>query len=53
MNIDWHLFLQMGGQGPYVWGSYGAALVLLVGEAVALYRRARRATAARGEGSSC
>ncbi|MCG5499853.1 heme exporter protein CcmD [Ectothiorhodospira lacustris] len=32
-------FLAMGGHGPYVWGSYGVALVVLVAELVLLSRR--------------
>ncbi|MCG5493669.1 MULTISPECIES: heme exporter protein CcmD [Ectothiorhodospira] len=32
-------FLAMGGHGPFVWGSYGAALLVLVGEMIWLRRR--------------
>jgi len=35
-------FLDMGGYGLYVWGSYGVAALCLVIELVALRGRARR-----------
>jgi len=38
-------FLAMGGHAPWVWGSYGAAAVLLVLEMVLLGRRRQRAYA--------
>ena len=34
-------FWSMGGYGLYVWGAYGAGLVLLAGEVVHLRRRKR------------
>jgi len=48
---DWASFLRMGRYGVYVWGSVAATVVALVGEQLALWRRARRAqsAAARGE----
>ncbi|AKJ28318.1 heme exporter protein CcmD [Caldimonas brevitalea] len=49
MNIDWSLFWHMGGQGPYVWGAYGAALALVAAEAIGLWRRARRVRELRRE----
>jgi heme exporter protein D len=36
-------FIDMGGYGPYVWGSYGLALLLMVGEPLLAARRRRRA----------
>ncbi len=39
-------FLSQGGYAGFVWGSYGMALVLLVGEVVGL-RRQRRTILAR------
>ncbi len=36
-------FLAMGGYGYFVWMSYGAALVLIVGEVVNVRLRRRRA----------
>lgn len=38
-------FLAMGGYGWYVWMSYGACLVVIAGEVVALRVRRRRARA--------
>jgi heme exporter protein D len=35
-------FLDMGGYGLYVWGSYGVAALCIVIELVALRARARR-----------
>lgn len=32
-------YLAMGGHGPFVWGSYGVALLVLVGEMIWLRRR--------------
>lgn len=34
-------FLNQGGYAPFVWGSYGMALALLVGEVVSLRRQRR------------
>lgn len=36
-------FLAMGGHGPWIWGSYGAALVLFLAEILLLARRRQRA----------
>ena len=36
-------FWAMGGYGLYVWGSYGVALLLMVGEPALASRRRRRA----------
>ena len=36
-------FLQMGGYGLYVWGSYGATLALMSAEALLARRRHRAA----------
>ncbi|MCE2659693.1 MAG: heme exporter protein CcmD [Rubrivivax sp.] len=36
-------FLDMGGAGLYVWGSYGAAVLLMVLEPMLAARRRRRA----------
>lgn len=36
-------FLQMGGHGRFVWGSYGVTLVLMVAEIILVRRRLRRA----------
>ena len=36
-------FLHMGGHGFYVWGSYGTAFVLMVGEAILVARRRNKA----------
>ena len=41
-------FVNMGGYGVYVWGSYAMALVCIVIELWALARRARRARAEQG-----
>lgn len=35
-------FINMGGYGFYVWGSYGVTFVLLVAEIIALLARKRR-----------
>jgi heme exporter protein D len=37
--MNWSEFVSMGGYGFYVWGSYLAALLVLVGEVVLLMRR--------------
>ena len=42
-------FFAMGGYGLYVWGSYGAALVVLAAEPWLLARRHRRALAAAAD----
>ena len=45
---NWNDFLSMGGYAPYVWGSFGAVLLVLAGEQVLLaarYQAARRALA--------
>jgi heme exporter protein D len=39
-------FVHMGGYGLYVWGSYGAALVLMLIEPVLATQRHRRSLAA-------
>ncbi len=36
-------FLQMGGYGLYVWGSYGMTLLVLVAEVLAVRQRQRKA----------
>ena len=41
MNIDWSVFWQLGGHGLYVWPGYGAALLLVLLEAVVMLRRLR------------
>ncbi len=38
-------FIHMGGYGLYVWGSYGAALVVMLIEPVLAVQRRRRALA--------
>jgi heme exporter protein D len=38
-------FLQMGGYGFFVWGSYGVAVVVIAAEIVALRRRRAAALA--------
>ena len=35
-------FINMGGYGPYIWGSYGVTFVLLAAEIIALRARQRR-----------
>lgn len=39
---SWSAFWDMGGRGLFVWGSYGALLIAVIAELVAL-RQARRA----------
>jgi heme exporter protein D len=39
-------FVEMGGQGRFVWGAYGLSLALLALEAWSVHRRLRRARAA-------
>lgn len=39
---SWENFVAMGGYGFYVWGSYGATVILIVAE-LALLRLRRRA----------
>lgn len=46
---SWQEFLAMGGYGFYVWGSYGATLILIVVELAALAGR-RRAIERRTSG---
>jgi heme exporter protein D len=41
-------FIHMGGYGLYVWGSYGAALLLMVVEPMLAAQRRRRALAPAG-----
>jgi heme exporter protein D len=41
-------FVHMGGYGLYVWGSYGAALVLMLIEPMLVVQRRRRALARLG-----
>jgi len=44
--MNWHSasdFFAMGGYGLYVWGSYGAALLLMVAEPLLARRRHREA----------
>ena len=36
-------FFAMGGYAPYVWGSYGVTLAILIAEVIALRQRRRRA----------
>lgn len=36
-------FFAMGGHGLYIWGSYGVAALLMIGEAVWVWRRHRKA----------
>jgi len=45
-------FLDMGGYGLYVWGSYGVAALCIVIELVALRARARRLGARMTETAS-
>ncbi|CAN5420629.1 hypothetical protein BH18ACI2_BH18ACI2_15730 [soil metagenome] len=37
-------FFSMGGYAPYVWGSFGVTLLVLVGEVVSLRRRRQALT---------
>jgi heme exporter protein CcmD len=39
---DWSSFLRMGRYGVHVWGSVAVVAIALVGEHLALRRRARR-----------
>jgi heme exporter protein D len=41
-------FFAMGGYGPFVWGSYAVAAVLIAAEIVAVHARLKRARAASG-----
>ncbi len=41
--MSWSEFFSMGGYGFYVWGSYLAAVILLVGEVVLLMKRTKSA----------
>lgn len=38
-------FLAMGGHWPWVWGSYGVAVLLVLAESILVARRRRRVTA--------
>ena len=42
-------FVAMGGYGLYVWGSYGVALLLMVGEPLLARHRYRRALGQVGQ----
>ncbi len=42
-------FIDMGGYGLYVWGSYGLTLLLMVVEPVLAARRHRHAVAGAGQ----
>lgn len=37
---SWHAFMHMGGYAAYVWGSFGAAVLMILLEVVLLRRRA-------------
>jgi len=41
MWASWSEFFSMGGYGVYVWGSYGMALICIVGELFFLRNRRR------------
>jgi heme exporter protein D len=43
-------FVHMGGYGLYVWGSYGAGLVVMLIEPLLAVQRQRRALAQVGSG---
>jgi heme exporter protein D len=49
---SWHAFLDMGGYGLYVWGSYGVAALCIAIELIALKARARRLGAQPTESAS-
>ena len=36
---SWGAFWQMGGAAPFVWGSYGLTVLLIVGELIVVLRR--------------
>jgi heme exporter protein D len=38
---SWGAFWQMGGAAPYVWGSYGLTVLLVVWELIMVVRRRR------------
>ncbi|MCB1906801.1 MAG: heme exporter protein CcmD [Rhodocyclaceae bacterium] len=42
---SWGAFWEMGGSGPFVWGSYGVTTVLIVAELIML--RTRRVSSTR------
>jgi heme exporter protein D len=44
--MDWQAFLAMGGYAPFVWPSYGLALIVLVANWLVPHRRERRLLAA-------
>lgn len=39
--MNWGEFFYMGGYWPYVWASYGAALLVLAWNVIAPWRRAK------------
>jgi heme exporter protein D len=47
--MNWAKFFSMGGYAFYVWGSYGAALIVMGGEVIFLLRRKRILAARLGE----
>ena len=49
---SWNEFLQMGGYGLYVWGSYGVTLVVMLAESHFAEQRRRRAFAAARDGDA-
>ncbi len=42
---SWSAFWSMGGRGFFVWGSYGALLIAVIAELIALKRARNRALA--------
>ncbi|TAG80984.1 MAG: heme exporter protein CcmD [Burkholderiales bacterium] len=42
---SWSAFWSMGGRGFFVWGSYGALLIAVIAELIALKRARKRALA--------
>lgn len=48
MGIDWQLLWDMGGHGPYVWASYGIAVLLIAAEAAMLCAASRDKDRDRG-----
>ncbi len=49
---SWNEFLQMGGYGLYVWGSYGVTLAVMLAESHFAEQRRRRAFAAARDGEA-
>lgn len=47
--MNWARFFSMGGYALYVWGSYAAALIVMVGEVLFLRRRKKSLAARLGE----